>query len=61
MVCAADHDLQIPYMQRTLDYYQRVGFPPYRCGSNGLGQLYRRTGRREQAQEHLGTATTMLP
>ena len=25
----------------------------------GLGKLYRRTGKREQAQEHLTTATTM--
>jgi hypothetical protein len=25
----------------------------------GLGRLYRRTGRREQAQEHLTTATAM--
>jgi len=25
----------------------------------GLGKLYRRTGEREQAQEHLTTATTM--
>jgi Tetratricopeptide repeat len=25
----------------------------------GLGKLYRRTGRREQAREHLTTATTM--
>ena len=25
----------------------------------GLGKLYRRTGKREQAQEHLATATTM--
>jgi hypothetical protein len=25
----------------------------------GLGKLYRRTGNREQAQEHLSTATTM--
>jgi hypothetical protein len=25
----------------------------------GLGKLYRRTGTREQAQEHLTTATTM--
>ena len=25
----------------------------------GLGKLYRRTGEREQAQEHLATATTM--
>ena len=25
----------------------------------GLGKLYRRTGKREQAQEHLTTTTTM--
>ena len=25
----------------------------------GLGKLYRRTGKRDQAQEHLATATTM--
>ena len=25
----------------------------------GLGQLYRRTGKSEEAQEHLATATTM--
>jgi hypothetical protein len=25
----------------------------------GLRKLYRRTGKREQAQEHLATATTM--
>jgi hypothetical protein len=25
----------------------------------GLGKLYRRTGKREQAQEHLATATMM--
>jgi len=25
----------------------------------GLGKLYRRTGKCEQAQEHLGTASTM--
>ena len=25
----------------------------------GLGKLYRRTGKREQAHEHLTTATTM--
>ena len=25
----------------------------------GLGKLYRRTGKRQEAQEHLATATTM--
>src|SRR5215472_13397379 len=27
---AADHDTPIPYMQRTRDYYQLLGFTPYR-------------------------------
>ena len=30
MPFAAEHDVPIPYMQRTRDYYQRLGFPPYR-------------------------------
>jgi hypothetical protein len=43
--------------------------PPYRSEISirpliahchlGLGKLYRRTGKREQAQEHLTAATTM--
>jgi uncharacterized protein HemY len=33
--------------------------PPRRHCHLGLGKLYRRTGKREQAQEHLTTATTM--
>src|SRR5256885_14240193 len=27
---AADHDVAIPYMQRTREYYQVLGFSPYR-------------------------------
>jgi D-proline reductase (dithiol) PrdB len=27
---AADHDVPIPYMQRTRDYYVALGFAPYR-------------------------------
>jgi len=27
---AAEHDTPIPYMQRTRDYYQALGFAPYR-------------------------------
>src|SRR5262249_5343477 len=27
---AADHDVPIAYMQRTRDYYQQLGFAPYR-------------------------------
>jgi tetratricopeptide (TPR) repeat protein len=33
--------------------------PPRRPLHLGLGKLYRRTGKREQAREHLATATTM--
>ena len=30
MTVAAEHDVPIPYMQRTRDYYQALGFSPYR-------------------------------
>jgi hypothetical protein len=30
MAFAAEHDVPIPYMQRTRDYYQALGFAPYR-------------------------------
>jgi len=30
MTFARDYDVPIPYMQRTRDYYQALGFPPYR-------------------------------
>jgi hypothetical protein len=30
MPFAADHDVPIPYIQRTRRYYERLGFPPYR-------------------------------
>ena len=30
MAFAPEHDVPIPYMQRTRDYYQRLGFAPYR-------------------------------
>src|SRR2546430_268352 len=29
-VFAAEHDVPIPYMQRTRDYYRALGFSPYR-------------------------------
>jgi hypothetical protein len=31
----------------------------YSVGHLGLGKLYRRAGKREQAQEHLATAMTL--
>jgi len=30
MASADEHDVPIPYMQRTRDYYQALGFPAYR-------------------------------
>jgi hypothetical protein len=30
MNIAAEYDVPIRYMERTRDYYERVGFPPYR-------------------------------
>jgi len=30
MASTPENDVPIPYMQRTRDYYQRVGFPAYR-------------------------------
>ena len=30
MTVAPEHDVPIPYMQRTRDYYLRLGFAPYR-------------------------------
>jgi hypothetical protein len=30
MTTAAEHDVPISYMQRTRDYYQAIGFAPYR-------------------------------
>jgi hypothetical protein len=30
MALAPEHDVPIPYMQRTRDYYQRLGYPAYR-------------------------------
>ena len=30
MTIAAEHDVPIPYLQRTRGYYQALGFPPYR-------------------------------
>jgi len=37
----------------------RHHFTDFHHGLLGLGKLYRRTGKRDEAQEHLATATTM--
>jgi class 3 adenylate cyclase/tetratricopeptide (TPR) repeat protein len=52
---AADGHLQAALAQASV-----LGMRPLVAHCHlGLGKLYRRTGKREQAQEHLATATTM--
>jgi hypothetical protein len=45
---------------RAADTAERLRMRPLLAHCHlGLGKLYRRTGKRDQAQEHLTTATTM--
>ena len=46
--------------REALDLADMLGMRPLVAHCHlGLGKLYRRTGKREQAQEHLTTATTI--
>jgi tetratricopeptide (TPR) repeat protein len=46
--------------REALGIAEQIGTPPLVAHCHlGLGKLYRRTGKRESAQEHLTTATTM--
>ena len=46
--------------RQALALATRLGMRPLVAHCHlGLGRLYRRTGKREQGQEHLTTATTM--
>jgi transcriptional regulator with AAA-type ATPase domain/tetratricopeptide (TPR) repeat protein len=48
------------YYRQAIAMAEELGLRPHVAHCHlGLGKLYRRTGRREQAQEHLTTATTM--
>jgi class 3 adenylate cyclase/tetratricopeptide (TPR) repeat protein len=48
------------YYREALALAKELGMRPLVAHCHlGLGKLYRRTGKREQAQEHLATATTM--
>jgi Tetratricopeptide repeat len=48
------------HYQHAIGLGQELGMRPLVAHCHlGLGKLYRRTGKREQAQEHLTTATTM--
>jgi hypothetical protein len=46
--------------KRAADLARELGMRPLLAHCHlGLGKLYRRTGKREQAQEHLTAATTV--
>jgi sugar phosphate isomerase/epimerase len=46
--------------REALDLARQLGMRPLVAHCHlGLGKLYRRTGKRDQAQEHLATATAM--
>jgi tetratricopeptide (TPR) repeat protein len=48
------------YYEQALQVAAGLGMRPLMAHCHlGLGKLYRRTGKREQAQEHLATAATM--
>jgi tetratricopeptide (TPR) repeat protein len=49
------------YYQQALDLAEELGMRPLIAHCHvGLGKLYRRIGSRQQAEEHLTTATTMM-
>jgi tetratricopeptide (TPR) repeat protein len=57
---APDFDKAHGLYREALDLADELGMRPLIAHCHlGLGKLYRRTGKREQAQEHLTTATTM--
>ena len=48
------------YYRQAIDLAEELALRPLLAHCHlGLGKLYRRTGKREQAQEHLSTAATM--
>src|SRR5215467_14535903 len=55
-----DANLAADYFQKAADLGTELGMRPTVAHCHlGLGKLFARTGKREQAQEHLTTATTM--
>jgi class 3 adenylate cyclase/tetratricopeptide (TPR) repeat protein len=58
--CALDAERAEGDFQHAMALASEIGSRPLIAHCHlGLGKLYRRTGKREQAQEHLTTATTM--
>ena len=56
---AADHDVPIPYMQRTRDYYLALGYAPYRWAHFGDAPFT--PLRRPLSQARVGLITTAAP
>jgi hypothetical protein len=57
---SSDLDRVAAHLYEALSVAEELGMRPLVAHCHlGLGKLYRRTGKREQAQEHLTTATTM--
>jgi tetratricopeptide (TPR) repeat protein len=55
-----DHTIAESHYRLAMALGVQLGMRPFVAHCHlGLGKLYRRTGEREQAQEHLTTATTM--
>jgi uncharacterized protein HemY len=55
-----DVDTAEAYYRQALTPAEALGLRPLMAHCHlGLGRLYQRTGKRQQAQEHLTTATTM--
>jgi len=59
MAFAPEHDAPIPYMQRTRDYYQRLGYPAYRWAHFAEVPFTRL--RKPLAQSRLALVTTAAP
>jgi sugar phosphate isomerase/epimerase len=60
MTAVPDFDKAQRLSREALDLAAELGMRPLVAHCHlGLGRLYRRTGKRDQAQEHLATATTM--
>jgi tetratricopeptide (TPR) repeat protein len=54
------HDAALTHMKQAITLAKELGMRPLVAHCHlGLGKLYRRTDNREQAKEHLTTATTM--
>lgn len=59
MAFAPEHDVPIPYMQRTRDYYQALGYPPYRWAH--FADVPFTPLRAPLAQSRLALITTAAP